>query len=78
MNIVLFGIKGSGKTTFGKQLATKIGRAFIDTDRLIEEVYQVNRQKSSPAAKFMKKWGLSPFGLLNTKSFNPFKMFKIQ
>lgn len=45
MNIVLFGIKGCGKTTFGKQLAEKRSCAFIDTDRLIEETYQVNRNK---------------------------------
>lgn len=45
MNIVLFGLKSSGKTTFGKKIAEKLGKAFIDTDRLIEETYQASRQK---------------------------------
>ena len=45
MNITLFGIKGCGKTTFGKMLAQKLKRTFIDTDRLIEEMYQHNYHK---------------------------------
>ena len=40
MNITLFGIKGCGKTTFGRMLAQKLKRAFIDTDHLIQEMYQ--------------------------------------
>jgi len=43
MNIVLFGIKGCGKSTFGKKIAQKMKRAFIDTDDLIEELYQLHR-----------------------------------
>ena len=57
MNIVLFGIKGSGKTTFGKQLATKTKRAFIDTDHLIEEVYQINRQKKLTCRQIYEEVG---------------------
>ena len=34
MNIVLFGVKGCGKTTFGKLVAKKLGRAFMDTDSI--------------------------------------------
>lgn len=36
-NIVLIGMPASGKTTVGKQLAEMLGRAFVDTDALIEE-----------------------------------------
>lgn len=36
-NIVLIGMPGSGKTTIGKLVANKLGRPFIDTDRLIAE-----------------------------------------
>ena len=35
MNIVLIGMRGSGKTTVGKILAQKMGREFIELDELI-------------------------------------------
>lgn len=37
MNIVLIGYRCTGKTAVGKRLARELGKAFIDTDRLIEE-----------------------------------------
>ena len=36
-NIVLIGMMGCGKTTVGKILARRLGLAFVDTDRYIEE-----------------------------------------
>ena len=36
MNIVLIGYRCCGKTTVGRLLARKLGREFLDTDRLIE------------------------------------------
>jgi shikimate dehydrogenase len=36
-NIVLIGMPGCGKTTVGEIIAKKLGRDFIDTDRIIEE-----------------------------------------
>ncbi len=36
-NIVLTGFMGSGKTSVGKLIAEKTGRAFVDTDDLIEQ-----------------------------------------
>ena len=35
MNIVLIGMRGSGKTTVGKILALKLGRDFVEMDELI-------------------------------------------
>ena len=35
MNIVLIGMRGSGKTTVGKILASKLGRELIEMDELI-------------------------------------------
>lgn len=40
-NIVLIGFMGCGKTTIGKRLATKLQYEFIDTDKLIEEKYNM-------------------------------------
>ena len=37
-NIVLTGMPGSGKTTVGKMLAEELGRPYLDTDALIEEM----------------------------------------
>lgn len=42
MIIYLIGYMGAGKTTFGKQVAKKLGLRFIDTDD-----YIVNRNKAS-------------------------------
>ena len=39
MNLILFGFKGCGKTHFGKLLAQKMHRHFIDTDDLIVELF---------------------------------------
>ena len=36
-NIVLIGLPGSGKTTVGRLLAERLGRAFLDTDTLVEQ-----------------------------------------
>jgi len=37
MNIMLIGYRCSGKTAVGKILARRLGRDFLDTDRLLEE-----------------------------------------
>lgn len=36
-NIILIGMPGSGKSTFGKMLAQKLGRKFVDADTYLEE-----------------------------------------
>lgn len=36
-HLVLIGLTGSGKTTVGRLVAARLGRDFIDTDRLVEE-----------------------------------------
>lgn len=39
-NIVLIGMPGCGKSTFGKRLAKKLGRKFYDADEVLEELEQ--------------------------------------
>ena len=39
--MVLVGLPGSGKTTFGRQLANELVFPFLDLDQLIEERYQL-------------------------------------
>lgn len=54
-NVVLFGMPSSGKTTFGKLVAKKLGRPFVDLDEYITE-----RQGRSPA-KIIQEDGESVF-----------------
>lgn len=37
MNIILIGMRGTGKTTIGRKLAEKLNYRFIETDLLIED-----------------------------------------
>lgn len=36
-HLVLIGMMGAGKTSVGRRLALRLGRPFVDTDRLVEE-----------------------------------------
>ena len=36
-NIVLIGMPGSGKTTFGRALSRELNRPFVDADDYLEE-----------------------------------------
>ena len=42
MRIVLVGYMGSGKSTLGKKLASKLRFSFYDTDQIIEEQYKIS------------------------------------
>lgn len=41
LKIVLVGLPGSGKSTFGRQLATVLGFPYYDLDQLIEDRFQM-------------------------------------
>lgn len=62
MNIILFGFKGSGKTTLGKTLAEKLRRPFIDLDELIEKRCHL------PVRELYKQVGESEFRLIENKT----------
>lgn len=41
MNVLLYGVKGSGKTTLGQRVANTLRWAFIDTDHLLAQRYNL-------------------------------------
>ncbi|MEZ4910304.1 MAG: shikimate kinase [Saprospiraceae bacterium] len=41
MTVFLVGMPGCGKTTIGKLLAKRLNMAFLDTDQVIEEIYNI-------------------------------------
>jgi shikimate kinase len=55
MNIVLTGMRGSGKSTIAKMLAGKMNRSFIDMDSLIV------KKVGMPLPEFVKKNGWKTF-----------------
>jgi len=55
MQIVLIGYMGSGKSTGGKRLASKLGFSFLDTDNLFEEQYKISM------SDFFEKYGEEVF-----------------
>lgn len=55
MNIVLIGMRGSGKSTIGKRLAEKLQKTFIETDTVIEI------KQKLPIRQIVKKFGWKHF-----------------
>jgi len=61
-HIFLVGISGSGKTTVGKVLAKKLGRPFVDIDRLIV------RKARKSITKFFRDEGEAAFRKLESSA----------
>ena len=61
-NIILIGMPGSGKSTVGKALSERLGRAFFDTDAMIVE----SEGRSIPA--IFKEEGEDIFRLLESRA----------
>jgi shikimate kinase len=55
MNLILTGLRGTGKTSIGQRLATTLRRPFFDTDWLIEQ------QIGEPIPQYVGRWGWEPF-----------------
>jgi shikimate kinase len=60
-NIILIGFKGCGKTYFGSSLAKDLGFAFLDTDCLIEELYEKESCDRSSCRQIAKRIGEEGF-----------------
>ena len=60
--ITLIGLPGSGKTTVGKMLATRLGWEFHDTDQIIQ---MLNPEHS--LATLWEKWGEKKFRRAETR-----------
>jgi shikimate kinase/3-dehydroquinate synthase len=58
--IVLVGFMGAGKTTVGRLLAARLGRPFVDLDRLVEEragegIPELFRTRGEPAFRGLER-----------------------
>ena len=52
MNVILFGYRGSGKTSVGKKLAEQLWKDFVDVDALVRE-----RFGNITIAEIWERWG---------------------
>ncbi len=59
-NIVLVGFMGSGKTSVGQELASRLGRALVDTDDLVEAA------AGRPIADIFERDGEAAFRAMET------------
>lgn len=73
MNLILFGFKASGKTHFGKLLAVKMHRPFIDTDDLILELYAKESGHRRTMREIYADLGKEGFRTLETKAIHLLK-----
>ncbi len=63
-NIILIGIKNSGKTSVGKLLAKKLNKTFIDTDDLIIQKYKTQNNILLSCREIAQKNGQDYFRIL--------------
>lgn len=67
-NLILCGFKSCGKTTLGKKLAQEIGAPFIDTDHLLESLYEQEEGEPLACSEIYKKLGEMPFRQLEYRA----------
>ncbi|MGL4348359.1 MAG: shikimate kinase [Chlamydiales bacterium] len=68
MNIILFGLPRSGKTTIGQKLAVNLSLSFIDTDRIIEKLYQKRFKSPYSCREIYQKFGEKKFRILESEA----------
>jgi shikimate kinase len=60
MNIILFGFKKCGKTYYGLKVAQKLHMHFVDSDLILEEIYEKTYHQKLSYREIAKKHGF-PF-----------------
>ncbi|GAB4185331.1 MAG: hypothetical protein Tsb0015_02190 [Simkaniaceae bacterium] len=68
MNIILFGFKKCGKSTYGKKLAEALKLSFIDTDQVLESLFEVEFNLKLPCREIFQKVGERRFRLLEREA----------
>src|SRR5581483_1130377 len=76
MNLILFGFKSCGKTTLGKKIADQMKRPFIDTDRLVEELYKKRTGRDLNCREIAKQVGEEGFRALESDAVLQLKKMK--
>lgn len=76
MNLILFGFKSCGKTTLGKKIADRMGRPFVDTDRLVEELYKKRTGQDLNCREITKQVGEEGFRRLESDVVEQLKEMK--
>lgn len=67
MNLILFGFKRCGKTHFGKRLARRLYRSFVDTDHLIENLHAKETGKNISCREIVIESGSEHFRKLENE-----------
>jgi len=66
LNLILIGMKSSGKTTIGRLLARKLGLRFTDVDAEIERLHAEQKGERLPFREIFKLYGKDYFRTLET------------
>ncbi len=66
MNLILCGLPMSGKSTYGKLLAERLGWEYIDTDRLIEDRFKQQNGEQLSCRAILKRHGADYFRKLES------------
>ena len=66
--IVLIGFKSCGKSTYGPLLASRMGGAFADLDRLLEDQHELLGEARAAAHEIFRKHGRAYFAQLEARA----------
>ncbi len=66
--IIIIGFKGCGKTTIGRMLAARLGRMFMDTDDMIEDLHKERMKQDLDFRGIYTEHGQEYFETLETEA----------